>query len=154
MTTSKGADMGEMVTVDKHGCVWADGSLLLCPAEQADRGPCECSPTGGKPATALMLAAAISAAVKACTDRVRTVTTALSPTRAEVYMTRPGHPAARVFVDWDPETMLRPVTEVSEHYSGCRFTAPLFVTDALWQAASRSLLALRRGDESPLVVHV
>ena len=138
--------MPETITIDAHGCVWADGSLLLCPAEQADHGTCECTDSG-RPATAAMLAAAISTAVKASTNRVRTVNTAYSPTCAEVYMTRPGHPAAQVTVNWDPETMIRPTAQVVERFSGCRFTAPVLTTDALWQATSRALVALRRGDE-------
>lgn len=137
--------MSETIIVDSHGCVWADGSLLLCPAEQADR-ECECV-EHGQPATALMLAAAISHAVKAYTPQVRSIMVPQSPTDATVMLRRGGGTSVDVEVSWDPETMDRPVARVVEHQPGYRLTSPAYRTDALWSAAARAHAGLTRGEQ-------
>ena len=135
----------ETVVVDAHGCVWADGSLLLCPSEPADLGPCECAPADGKPASALMLAAALKAAVKAQTPHTRCILTPLAPDVAELIVTAPGQPRVTVTVTWQPGRDDRPGCQVIELIGGCyRFTGPPLTTDALWQAASRVHVAFTR----------
>jgi len=115
------------VAVDAHGCVATDdGTVLLCPAEWRDDAvPCECwehHPDRFGPATAALLAGAVTKAVERSTGR-----------HVDVKVSGPtAHVSAHgttVEIYYDPAADLRPVAHVTAPYVG-----PSWRTDALSHA--------------------